>query len=101
MIFIFEMPKMRITKTKYIMIVRLKMIVAIAYSMFQSNSDNNENIGLVTFGKLRKSALAEVLLFCANAPDNFLERELSMKKRGKWGITFPHLFSSKVHNKFK
>ena len=31
---------------------------------------------VVTFGKLRKSALTEVLLFCANAPNNFLEREL-------------------------
>ena len=35
---------------------------------------------VVKFGKRRKSALTELLLFCANASDNFLERELGMKK---------------------
>ena len=29
---------------------------------------------VVKFGTLRKSALTVVLLFCVNAPDNFLER---------------------------
>ena len=32
------------------------------------------------FGILRKPALTEVLLCCVNAPDNFLERELGMKR---------------------
>ena len=33
---------------------------------------------------MRKSALTEVLLFCANATDNFLERELGMKRGVPW-----------------
>ena len=34
----------------------------------------------VVFGILRNSAITELLLFCANAPDNFLEREQGMKR---------------------
>ena len=48
---------------------------------------------VVKFGILRKSALTELLLFCANGPDNFLERN---KERGKGGVSFPHSFPSMV-----
>ena len=44
---------------------------------------------IVKFGILRKSGLMEVLLFCANAPDNFLERKLGMKREVSWGLHFP------------
>ena len=43
---------------------------------------------VVKFGKRRKSALTELLLFCANAPDNFLEREIGMKIKVSGGIHF-------------
>ena len=32
------------------------------------------------------------ILFCAKAPDNFLERELGMKRESKCGVTFRHSF---------
>ena len=38
----------------------------------------------IKFGILRKSALTEVLLFCADAPDNFIERELGIKRGVCW-----------------
>ena len=45
-----------------------------------------------------KSALTELLLFCANAPDNFLERELGMKRGVSWGLHFPINFLSWLPN---
>ena len=50
---------------------------------------------VVKFGVLRKSALMEVLLFCANAPDDFLEREQGIK-RVFLGVTFLHSFQFMV-----
>ena len=42
----------------------------------------NVEYRVIKFGTLRKSALTEVLLFCANAPDNFLEMYLDIKREG-------------------
>ena len=46
----------------------------------------------LAFDILRKTVLTEVLLFCANAPDNFLERELDMKRGMGGGLHFPIYF---------
>ena len=43
----------------------------------------------LAFDILRKTVLTEVLLFCANAPDNFLEREQSIKREVSVGYSFP------------
>ena len=43
------------------------------------------------FGIQRKSALTEVLLFCANAPDNFIEMELGMERGVSEGYISPFI----------
>ena len=48
------------------------------------------------FGILRKSVLTEVLLFCTNAPDNFVERELGMKRGVREIVSLYRLFPSMV-----
>ena len=49
---------------------------------------------VIEFGTPRISALTELLLFCAEAPYNFLEREIGMKREVIVGKTFPIHFHS-------
>ena len=59
--------------------------------IWNSKAGSIEFKGMVKFGILRKSALTEVLWFCVNAPDNFLEKELDIKRGVSKGYTSPFI----------
>ena len=61
-----------------------------AKNVHKHKSGNVEYIKrVIKIGILKKSSLMVLLLFSADAPDNFLERELGIKTEVSGGLHFP------------